>query len=332
MVNSNNKSLPYSTFSFSFIKAYSILLRPYLMFISGLAGLLGLCLSEEKLSMMYIPPFIAFFFTYGFGQALTDSFQTDTDAISSPYRPLVRGEITPSQVFRVSLVGLLLCILVLMYYNVHIFAVGTLGALGLIAYTPFKKRWWGGPWWNSWIVALLVILGKMVFVKDFSLIYNVQLLYACLAIFFAYSVFVLIGYLKDISADEATGYITLPVKFGWNVTVITGIVHFALALFFGILLIFTSTQISFSYMPIQFTVILILVFTSGLFYIYSHIQLFTMHNEKRAYSPIIFTVRCFLLLTVSIILSFNFILLTPLIIFYLLFEISMYYRPEKTQV
>ena len=34
---------------------------------------------------------LAFFVSYGFGQALTDCFQTDTDALSAPYRPLVRG-------------------------------------------------------------------------------------------------------------------------------------------------------------------------------------------------------------------------------------------------
>ena len=34
--------------------------------------------------------------------------------------------------------------------------------------------------------------------------------------FFSYTSFVLIGYLKDITADRETGYRTFPVVFGWN--------------------------------------------------------------------------------------------------------------------
>ncbi|MBM3297987.1 MAG: penicillin-binding protein 2, partial [Candidatus Aminicenantes bacterium] len=50
--------------------------------------------------------FLPLFLSYGFGQALTDCFQTDTDSLSAPYRPLVRGTISRGQVLAVSLGGL----------------------------------------------------------------------------------------------------------------------------------------------------------------------------------------------------------------------------------
>ena len=86
-----------------------VTLRPYLFFVSGASGLVGLALAGEVPAAVLAPAFLAFFLSYGLGQALTDVFQTDTDALSSPYRPLVRGEIAGGPVLAVSLSGLALC-------------------------------------------------------------------------------------------------------------------------------------------------------------------------------------------------------------------------------
>ena len=51
--------------------------------------------------------FLPFFLGYGFGQALTDCFQTDTDKLSAPYRPLSQGVVSVRNVLAVSLGGLL---------------------------------------------------------------------------------------------------------------------------------------------------------------------------------------------------------------------------------
>ena len=40
------------------------------------------------------------------------------------------------------------------------------------------------------------------------------------SVFCSYAVFVLLGYLKDVEADRATGYVTLPVRFGRRATVV----------------------------------------------------------------------------------------------------------------
>ena len=92
----------------AFWRGYWITLRPYLFFVSGAAGMVGLGLAQLP-TWIRLAGTAAFLLTYGLGQALTDTTQTDTDAISSPYRPLVRGEIDVKDVRAVSLTGLAAC-------------------------------------------------------------------------------------------------------------------------------------------------------------------------------------------------------------------------------
>ena len=87
---------PYRVTAAGFWRAYAITLRPYLFFVSGAAGLVGLAMTDLP-PLAFGAAFLAFFLSYGLGQALTDVFQRDTDALSSPYRPLVRGEIAPGR-------------------------------------------------------------------------------------------------------------------------------------------------------------------------------------------------------------------------------------------
>ena len=74
--------------SLRFWRGFGVTLRPYLMFLSLAAGAVGLALTDlGAIGFLYA---LAFLVTYGLGQAVTDAFQIDTDALSAPYRPLVR--------------------------------------------------------------------------------------------------------------------------------------------------------------------------------------------------------------------------------------------------
>ena len=79
--------------SFAFARDYAVTMRPHLLFVSGITGITGLALAPPLPFAATALLCVAFFLSYGFGQALTDCFQLDTDALSSPYRPLVRGTI-----------------------------------------------------------------------------------------------------------------------------------------------------------------------------------------------------------------------------------------------
>src|ERR1041384_2446013 len=73
-----------------FIHGYAVTMRPYLLFVSGITGLAGAAFSPAISAGALGGIAFASFFSYGFGQALTDCFQIDTDSISSPYRPLTQ--------------------------------------------------------------------------------------------------------------------------------------------------------------------------------------------------------------------------------------------------
>src|SRR5512136_2953220 len=91
--------------STDFLAAYLTTMRPYLLFVSGITGIAGMSLVPGVMGPAAIAIFIATFLSYGFGQALTDCFQIDTDSLSAPYRPLTQGFIGRRHVLLVSIVG-----------------------------------------------------------------------------------------------------------------------------------------------------------------------------------------------------------------------------------
>ncbi len=202
--------------SLRFLSGYVVTMRPYLLFVSGVTGIAGLALGPRLPAANTLLLAAAFFLSYGFGQALTDCFQLDTDSLSAPYRPLVRGEIRRGDVLVVSLAGLSAIAVVLALHNPLNIPLAALAVIGLATYTPFKRRWWAGPFYNAWIVAVLAAIGYVSTLgaagtaPEASVVVTATILCA----FFAYANFVLAGYYKDISADRATGYRTLPVAFG----------------------------------------------------------------------------------------------------------------------
>jgi len=208
--------------SVSFARAYWVTTRPYLCFVSGATGLVGIALTSSLSTLGVLAVGGVFFVAYGLGQALTDVTQLDTDAISAPYRPMVQGLVRPRDVLLVSLVGLAACALVLMAFNPAIALFAALPILGLATYTPMKRRFWAGPAWNSWVVAMLPFLGALTGGRGpRAVLADAPLRSAMATTFFAYLTFVLLGYLKDVEADRRTGYVTLPVRFGrrWTVGV-----------------------------------------------------------------------------------------------------------------
>jgi len=199
-----------------FWRAYLVTMRPYLLFVSGITGIAGLSLGGNISTASVIALGLAFFLSYGFGQALTDCFQIDTDALSSPYRPLVRGTVRPIDVLIVSVVGLTACGIVVATHHPANIMLALLAVGGLASYTWFKRRWWGGPWYNAWIVSSIVLMGYLGATHG-SMQWSPALAGSMTVALLAYANFVLAGYFKDVEADRATGYKTLPVVFGRGV-------------------------------------------------------------------------------------------------------------------
>ncbi|HEY5956756.1 MAG TPA: UbiA family prenyltransferase [Polyangiaceae bacterium] len=127
------------------VGAYLTTMRPYLFFVSGAAGLAGEALVAGPSPIRRLVVFVPLFLAYGFGQALTDTFQIDTDSVSAPYRPLVRGQIGIRAVRWTSLAGLAASSLLLCALSRWVLIPAVLAVLGLLAYTPCKRRYWAGP-------------------------------------------------------------------------------------------------------------------------------------------------------------------------------------------
>jgi 4-hydroxybenzoate polyprenyltransferase len=208
------EAIKLKTFSLDFLKAYVVTMRPYLMFVSGATGLVGMAFIPRLSVTQFILRFAASFLSYGFGQALTDCFQIDTDSLSSPYRPLTQGLISRLQTFIVSALGLSFCIGVFAAGNLSNLLLGAAAGSGLATYTFFKRRWWGGPFYNAWIVVALCSMAYMSGAESFTLLTTPPMIWVLLCVLFGYANFVLSGYFKDIEADRATGYNTLPVVCG----------------------------------------------------------------------------------------------------------------------
>ena len=315
---------PHHPFQLHFWHYYLIQMRPYLLFLSGAAGLMGMAIGFERyqevpqIRMFFAFP--SFFLAYGFGQALTDCFQTDTDRISAPERPLSKGLIERTAVLYVSLVGLALSAGVLVWLNPLNLLLGLFSVAGLATYTFVKRKfWWGGPPYNAWIVTLLPVMGYLIAAPGLEVLPPLLLLMT----FLSYANFVLMGYLKDISADAATGYRTFAVTFGWPTTVKVGhlLALASLVSFIPFLLVGGIAQWFAWLFAFYFAI-------AGQW----HAATVKSENQTTSLFAITCTVRTFLLLQWAAILVFQPNWLLAGVLYYMLFEGALYFRYEHNQV
>ncbi len=314
----------------AFWRGYWVTLRPYLLFVSGAAGLVGLALTDMPAQRLWLAA-AAFFLSYGLGQALTDVFQTDTDALSAPYRPLVRGTIARAPVLAVSLLGLLACGLVFGALNPWTLPLTLAAVVGLATYTPLKRRFWGGPPWNSAIVALLPVIGFLCAGGGPALILtDTRLAAAAASVFFSYAIFVLLGYFKDVDADRCTGYQTLPVRFGRRASVLVS-ATFVVGAAIGSALLLRRLDI----VPTASAggVAALLLWAAGLALLaLAHVRILPVTRDADAHSAIAMTVRGFVLLHFGEAALLRDTLIVPLVALYVLFEAVLAARPDARQV
>jgi 4-hydroxybenzoate polyprenyltransferase len=323
---------PAGLLSFRFGRAYVITMRPYLLFVSGIAGIVGLALAPA----VDIPPTVllaaVFFLSYGFGQALTDCFQLDTDSLSAPYRPLVRGMVRRRDVLAVSLAGLAAGGAILVRSHPVNASLALLAIGGLASYTFFKRRWWAGPFYNAWIVALLPVMGFVSAsgVAASPLVWPASLTWAVLAAFFGYANFVLAGYFKDISADRETGYNTFPVVFGMGAAawVSDGFAVLALAAAaLGVVAAFPGGGLE-----VHHWIALAFLAAGAWATLLAQFKLHGVTDEAQAHEAIAPVVHAFLLILSAIAVAHRAAWAVPLVLFYLGFLWVLKHRPMREQI
>ena len=323
--NQNNRML-----SFAFTKDYLITMRPYLLFVSGVTGICGMSYIDELSISKSILIFLASFLSYGFGQALTDCFQTDTDSISSPYRPLTQGRISKTQVLTVSITGLVLCISVFTFYNPINLLLGILSGVGLATYTYFKRKFWSGPFYNAWIVGVLFLMAFLCG-SDLSMITeNHKLVYGLSAVFWGYANFVLVGYFKDVEADRATGYNTFLVVFGRRLSSIASNI-FGVLTILSVIFVFSYSN-SLERLLEQSSIQIIILALGILIMFLCQVLVHFIKQDDESSNAISLSVHAYILLLSSIIVLNKNEWIIPMIIFYVLFNLTMIFRPAKNQI
>ncbi|MBL1213811.1 MAG: UbiA family prenyltransferase [Ignavibacteriae bacterium] len=317
---------PHSFFSIMFIRAFIITMRPYLLFVSGITGIAGMSFTTNLPTLDSFIIFLAAFLSYGFGQVLTDCFQIDTDSISSPYRPLTQNIVTRKQFLIMSILGLFFCISIFSFYNPINLLLGLFSGIGLYTYTFFKRRWWGGPFYNSWIVAMLFIICLLC--GSQSIIFNQpKIIYTLLVIFFGYANFVVAGYFKDTEADRATHYKTIVVVYGRKISSFVSDVFSLLALGFTVSLLISEKNIQ----SVSFISYLFLL-AAFIHAVIGQLRLHKVTKDSESHKPITNVLHSYILL-----LAFISSLQKPewaiyLIVFYLLFVGAMKIRPSENQI
>lgn len=332
---------PAALASLEFLRAYVTTMRPYLLFVSGITGLAGMSLVPGVPRAAAAIVGIAFFLSYGFGQALTDCFQLDTDAISAPYRPLIQARIRRAHVLIVSCAGLVGVGVVLVTANLWNLPPVVAMIAGLATYTWFKRRWWAGPAYNAWIVAALCVTGILSGIglagsgaigfgvnaggATGSISFDsIPVVGTVSAVFFGYANFVLAGYFKDVEADRATGYRTLPVVAGRT---IASIVSDGLAL-----ATIAGSVVAISAAASQ-TVVGWLFLTSGAgALLLGQARLHRVRTDRDAHRAIAPIVHAYVLLLSGVAACHRPDWTPMLIAFAGLYLITMRFRPERYQI
>jgi 4-hydroxybenzoate polyprenyltransferase len=309
------------------LTAYLITMRPYLMFISGITGIVGLSFIPHPDGRVILFVSIASFLAYGFGQALTDCFQIDTDVLSAPYRPLTQGKISRRFVLILSCSGLIFCLAAFASLNPVNLPIGIAAAVGLATYTPFKRKWWAGPLYNAWIVALLCF---MAYLSGKTNQFPIPFVSTLLVVFFGYANFVLAGYFKDIEADRATGYKTFPVVFGRRIASAVSLILMMVTLGFAGLTIFMSLPVGGN--PTAPVAAILFALTGSVTGIMGQVRLYLVRGDNDAHQAISCVVHTYVLLLASISCCNKPEWGIYLIMFYMLFNIFIYKRPSETQI
>jgi 4-hydroxybenzoate polyprenyltransferase len=231
----------------------------------------------------------------------------------------------------VSLVGLLGVGAILVAGHRLNLPLVALAMAGLATYTWFKRRWWGGPFWNAWIVAVLVLMGHAAATgaASQSLVWPPAMTAALLATFFGYANFVLAGYFKDIAADRATNYRTFPVVFGRGAAVVVSDLFAAAAVFFSFLTIERGGLLRHALTDPAILGFLTLGVSLALI---AQVRLHRVTCDSVAHRAIAPVVHAYILLLGALVMAFEATWTLPVILFYAAFIVTLRFRPMQAQI
>ena len=191
---------------------YLKLTRPQNNLITAISVLVGAAVSTavESWDKVFFACLSAFFISAG-GNSINDFFDLEIDRINKPYRPLPRGEVSPSSALRFSISLFLLGILLSFWIRPVSVLLAFVTCGLLVAYSSFLKR---ELLWGNLIISLVCGLAFIyggIATGDFRL----SLIPAAFASLFHLGREILKD-VEDLKGDALSGASTLPIKLGVN--------------------------------------------------------------------------------------------------------------------
>lgn len=164
-------------------------------------------------------------------------------------------------------------------------------------------------------------------ILDFS---NLIFLAAVISVFFGYANFVLVGYFKDISADKATSYNTLPVKFGRKIAAVVGDIFSAIVNLFLFILIIALALNSVPF--INLIIGSVFIFCGMGMSIFTQISLHSVKADAEAHIAIVPCVHSYIFILSGISILNKPHWFAGMLLFYFFYHLTLKLRPAKEQI
>lgn len=189
-------------------------MRPYLFFITGIAGWLGILFANTTASILrQIVVLSILFISWGINQITNDLLGVKEDKINAPHRPIASGELNQKYVLSVTFFLFLLGAVITFFLNPYALIIYFAGYIFNIVYEYLKGIPLLGNIWFGILIAVVPFYGALAVSKGnlMSVLYNKDLIYIALFIALISSTMTFFTYFKDYSGDKQAKKKTLVV-------------------------------------------------------------------------------------------------------------------------
>ena len=197
-----------------FVTAYIKSMRPYTFFVTGFAGLLGMLLVNNSVSLVQkIIVLIVLFLSYGVNQIVNDLLGLKDDKINAPKRPSVTGELNKIKAIILTVIIFILGAILSYYFSPYALIIYLIGYSANVLYEYFKGIPLLGNLWFGVMIALAPLYGALAITSMtlMDIFDNSNLIYVSLLILLSSSTLCYFTYFKDYLGDKATNKKTLVV-------------------------------------------------------------------------------------------------------------------------
>lgn len=194
------------------IRLYIKSMRPYLFFITGISGWLGILFANTSSGVLkQIIVLIILFVSWGINQVINDLLGIKEDKINAPHRPIASGELSKKYVLLFSAVLFTLGAIVTYFLNPYALIIYFTGYIFNIIYEYCKGTPILGNIWFGILIAVTPFYGALAVGREniINVLGNKDLIYISLLVALISSTMTFFTYFKDYSGDRQTRKMTL---------------------------------------------------------------------------------------------------------------------------